>query len=448
MIRRLAPTGLRSRLLLTVFLAASVALAAMTVGFNVLLKQRLDSTATSLVVERANARAATLTTSGGHLRAPETLDDRALDVAVWVFEGSQEIEATVAPEALHRAARKLVGGPARVVDIGDTNGTRLASRPVLVGGRRRGTVVAGLSLSPYERTERTAVYTSIGFAVAVLLVVLGAAAWSLRSTLRPIANMTAAAAAWSEHNLDQRFHLGEPYDELTRLARTLDNLLERIGASRRHERRFSAEVSHEIRTPLAKIAVEVEYALERDREPASYRASLTEIGRHREQLTQTIETLLAIARREADGAPGTGDASAATRRAIAGSSPGGDGADVNLRAPNTPVRVGVDEALLERILAPLLENARRHARTEIDVQVTRRDDCVTIDIHDDGPGVKNDERQRIFEPGVRGQSERASATGAGLGLSLARRLARVAGGDVFATPTEQGGHFTVRIPPA
>ena len=68
--------------------------------------------------------------------------------------------------------------------------------------------------------------------------------------------MTEDAAAWSEHDLDRRFELGEPYDELTRLAATLDALLDRLAASMRHEQRFTAELSHELRTPLARISAE------------------------------------------------------------------------------------------------------------------------------------------------------------------------------------------------
>ena len=68
--------------------------------------------------------------------------------------------------------------------------------------------------------------------------------------------MTDDAAAWSDHDLDRRFDRGEPYDELTRLAATLDALLERLSASLRHEQRLTAELSHELRTPLAKIAAE------------------------------------------------------------------------------------------------------------------------------------------------------------------------------------------------
>src|SRR5437868_11169455 len=68
--------------------------------------------------------------------------------------------------------------------------------------------------------------------------------------------MTRQAADWSEHDLDHRFALGAPHDELTELAATLDGLLDRLAASLRHERRFSAELSHELRTPLARVLAE------------------------------------------------------------------------------------------------------------------------------------------------------------------------------------------------
>ena len=84
--------------------------------------------------------------------------------------------------------------------------------------------------------------------------------------------MTTQAASWSELELDDRFTVGEPYDELTELATTLNGLLDRIAASFRREQRFSAELSHELRTPLARVLAESELALRRERTPAEYRA--------------------------------------------------------------------------------------------------------------------------------------------------------------------------------
>ena len=102
----------------------------------------------------------------------------------------------------------------------------------------------------------------------------------------PVSRMTADAAAWSEHDPDQRFHRGEPYDELTQLAATLDRLLERIAASLRHEQRFTAEISHELRTPLARISGEAELMLRRQRTTDEYREALAAIKRSAEQMTR------------------------------------------------------------------------------------------------------------------------------------------------------------------
>src|SRR5439155_26015788 len=109
----------------------------------------------------------------------------------------------------------------------------------------------------------------------VMLGVVGLAVFLLlRSALRPVARMTEQAASWSEHELDRRFELGQPHDELTQLGATLDGLLDRLAASLRRERRFSAEVSHELRTPLARLIAEAELALRRERSTVEYRAAL------------------------------------------------------------------------------------------------------------------------------------------------------------------------------
>src|SRR6185295_11160667 len=106
---------------------------------------------------------------------------------------------------------------------------------------------------------------------------LVAARWLLRASLRPVVRMTRQAAEWSEHDLDHRFALGPPHDELTELAATLDGMLDRLAASLRRERRFSAELSHELRTPLAHVLAETELALGRERQSAEYREALETI---------------------------------------------------------------------------------------------------------------------------------------------------------------------------
>ena len=94
--------------------------------------------------------------------------------------------------------------------------------------------------------------------------------------------------------------------------------------------------------------------------------------------------------------------------------------DVRMTLPSEPVRVAVDEELVERMLQPLLDNAVRYGRSVVDVSLDRNGSLASVQIVDNGPGVADDESMRIFEPGARGEAARDSGNGAGLGLSLAR----------------------------
>jgi signal transduction histidine kinase len=108
--------------------------------------------------------------------------------------------------------------------------------------------------------------------------------------------------------------------------------------------------------------------------------------------------------------------------------------------------VGADPEIVERMLVPLIENGRRHARSAVSVAVQAGNGAgASFVVADDGPGVRPEDRERIFEPGVSLAAPEDHA-GAGLGLALARRLARAAGGDVEALPSDRGARFRVRLP--
>jgi signal transduction histidine kinase len=335
----------------------------------------------------------------------------------------------------------LDGGPARYVEVPDTE-TLLYSRPVVADGNRIGTVVAALSLSPYERSQSVALVGSIVFAAIVLLFVAFAAHWLLASALRPVRRMTRQAADWGEHDLDRRFSLGQPRDELTELAATLDSLLDRVAASLRREQRFSAELSHELRTPLARLLGETELALRREREPEEYRDVLAAISRNAQQLTRIVDALVEAARHGASSSRGSADAYAVARDAAAAC--GESDLELQIARPPGSVRVGLEADFAARILQPVLDNACRYGAHTISVSISRENGAVHFAVEDDGPGVGADELERIFEPGVRGTAaDRSGVRGSGLGLSLARRLARSVAGDVEAAG---GTRFVVRLP--
>jgi signal transduction histidine kinase len=444
---RAVPRGLRRRIALAVILAAAAAMAAMIAGFNVLLAHSLSRNADDRARARAAAVLSTLETVNGRLVVPETSDQAAVDPGIWVFSGNRALEQPRVVMEVSRAARALAAGPERIVDVPGKD-TRLYALPVIVHGARLGTVVSAVSLEPYEQTSKTALIGSLALGALLLALLAVTARWLLGAALRPVERMTADAAAWSERDLDRRFSLGEPHDELTHLAATLDGLLDRIAASLRREQRFSAEISHELRTPLARIRTESDLALRRQRSDSEYRGALETIRRHAGELETTIETLVLAGQQNGELPRGTGDAYAAAMRAVEACSSlaAESNVTVAVERPSALVRVGADGDVVTRILQPLIENACKYGRSRVRVSPARSGSRVLFMIEDDGPGVRTEERERIFQPGIRGTSGHSSTNGAGLGLALSRRLARSVDGDVEAVPAPTGGSFTVALP--
>ena len=294
-------------------------------------------------------------------------------------------------------------------------------------------------MDPYRHTERLAVAGTFVLDLFVLLAGALVARRAVGLALRPVADMTATAAEWSEHDLHRRFALGPPRDELTALAATLDALLGRIDAALRHEQRFSAEMAHELRTPLSNVRGEAELALRAGRSDAELRAALEAVLAGTDRMATVIDTLLAAAR--SDAARGSADAVAAARAVERLVRPEAEAQQrrVVVRAEAEPLPVGAGADVVTGALHPLLENAVRHAAAAVEIDVGRHDGQVVIAVRDDGAGIAPADAERIFEPGV------SEAGGAGLGLPLARRLARSAGGDVVAVP-QQGGRVELRLP--
>jgi len=423
--------------------AVTLALAVSVTAFTLLLSHRLSVSATSLARAQAQAKATSLEVRGGRLVAPETRDEGTSPGQVWVFAGGRQLEAPSGSAVLTAAVSALAGGPERAENVGEQ--TRLYALPVVVGGKRYGTVVSAVSLDAYEDTERTAFVGALMLAVVLLVAVAVLSRWMLGRALEPVSRMTADAAAWRASDLDRRFDLGEPYDELTRLAATLDALLEQIAASLRHEQRFTAELSHELRTPLARISGEAELMLRRERTPDEYRAALESIQRSADTMARTVEALVAAAQQEAGLTLTTSDVREVVSSAVGTTRQNGATVEIGVALPDEPVCVAVDGQLAERMLQPILDNATRYGRSTVNVTVARSNSVASVVVEDDGPGVAGDERDRIFEPGARGRAS-AGYDGAGLGLALAQRLARSAGGAITAEPAEDGGSFTLRLP--
>ncbi|MFJ2033568.1 sensor histidine kinase [Streptosporangium sp. NPDC087985] len=439
---------IRRRLVVTATAMLAVALAALTIGFYAVLSWRLEGNADGVLRARAEAAAATVTTRDGRLVLTETPFDEALDNGLWVFDsGGALVSAPSRPSRLDRLAQDLgTSSRATFRDAGED--TRMLALPLHDAETPDATVVVALSLVPYENAERTALIGALVF--DVLILALGAlfVRRAVTQALRPVAQMTTQAATWSERDLDRRFGLGPPRDELTGLASTLDSLLGRLSAALRHEKRVTAEIAHELRTPLAQLRLETEIALRQERSVAQLRAALRHVLDGTDRMAEALETLIGLAQQSINPSTGTSTATDVAVEAVeAVRACHAPGREIRLdlgRSAN--LVVGCDREVVLRMLQPLLDNALRYGRSTVVLGVSHHENHVMFTVADDGPGFGADEVEAVFGPGAQGSAARPGE-GAGLGLALARRLADTAGGSLTAK-ISQGGLVELRLPAA
>ena len=420
--------SLRNRVTIATVITLGAGLLIVGVALNLVLANRLMADAQTVLENRAEALLATVDAGAPTLRVRDSGGDAVLDEQAWVFDASgRAVERPPVAGEIDSVANELASVRVPTTRTIEED-VRLLAAPIPQG---RGTVVAGISLEPYERTEHLA---AIGTLLLSLLVVAAGAFLARRAVgtaLRPVADMTAQAADWSEHDLDRRFGLGTPRDELTALAATLDTLLARLAATLRHEQRFSAEMAHELRTPLSGVRAEGELALQAGRSEQELRDAIEHMVAGTDRMAEVVDTLLATARQDGNRPVGSSDAAAIARSFS-------DDSLVRVVAPQAAVNVGADAEVVAATLRPVLENAIRHADREVVIEVTRAAQDVIVSVSNDGDQIPVAEAERIFDPGFSGTG------GPGLGLPLARRLARAAGGDLTAAAPRP--RFELKLP--
>ena len=407
----------------TALLVSTLTSAGLVIGVQVLLARSNDATAHSRLTTRAEAAAATV------VRTPhgtQVLEQRSpvLDQNVWIFDDQGTlIEGSLAQPALAEAVKGLAASPGqRQVTQDDISYYVL---PVTRRGDPAATVVAAEYLEPYELAEQHSLWLSLLLGATTVAIATGAAWVAATRALRPVRSMADLADDWQEHDTGARFDPGSGGDEIAHLGRTLDQMLDRIADALSSERRLTDEIAHELRTPLSVVLAEADLA-RRTADPAE-REGLDAIHAAAGRMRDSIDTMLASARMHAGGA---GRATVGELMSTLGLPPTAYDAVV-LAAPTAPLAASV---------RPLLENAERHGSGVTRVEVTREGRSVVIAVLDDGPGVPPADLEAVFQPG-----HTTHADGSGLGLALARRMARTAGADLVARPGP-GGRFEVRVP--
>jgi two-component system heavy metal sensor histidine kinase CusS len=426
---------LRGRLALSGMVAAAFAVLLLTLAFAFLLQRRLDAEALDVLRGRVDAATAAISVQDdGTLQVSASQGDGDLNTGVWVYQAKTALVRAGGGPAVQSSADSLVGTNERLL-INDAMSTEFLSEAVTKDGQTVGTVVAAISLDPYRRSSRATVVGAVSLGATLVLFVSLVARVVATRALKPVTEMTRQAGEWSASDTSLRFGAGPRPGELADLAGNLDALLDRLSAVLRREQQLSAEISHELRTPLAGIIAESDLFAARPRTKSEAERAMRTVGDGARRMERILDTLLTAARAEGSGAKGRCDPVVVAEEMA-----------VPVEVIGSVPFVGADAEVLERVLAPLVENARRYATTGVSIRVSADSQAVMLEVLDDGPGVMAGSEEDVFTPGRR-LNPADGHDGAGLGLALARRLVRAGGGDLTST-AGPGGCFTVRLPRA
>jgi heavy metal sensor kinase len=276
--------------------------------------------------------------------------------------------------------------------------------------------------------------------------------WLARTSLRPLAEITATAARITGSRLDAGIPLTGSGDELDRLAQTLNDMTRRISESVSKLRHFSVDAAHQLRTPLTALRSRLEVTLETESMTPEIRQVITDTLAEIEQLADAVASMLQLASSEAGLDPGGGvpvslgsllDSVVEFYEPLAGEQ------GLSLR------RIGASDATvlgdiswLRQLFANLVENALRYTPSggAIEMEIEPKSESVLVRVRDTGAGIAESDLERVFDRFYRVPS-RSARSGVGLGLTLAHQIARAHGGEVSVESTVgKGSTFTVSLP--
>jgi signal transduction histidine kinase len=338
--------------------------------------------------------------------------------------------------------RQLAAGEA--LTLGDFTSLRrlLAVPAVTPDGSTRLVVVSADIVGGVALLARA----TFGFIVGALVVgaaVALAAWWATRAALRPVDRMRTAAAALPP---GERLPVPVANDELRALAEEINDLLARRDEAVARLERFTGDAAHELRSPVAAIRAQAEVAVAHP-DPELTEETLRAIADEATRLTTLLSDLLALARADAGQRPPAEavdlvDAARAALGRADGTSI--DAPALQLVAP-APAQVEASKSEVGLVLDNLIANACRHADSLVRVSVLPAGRWVRLLVEDDGPGIPEADRKRVFDRFVRLSPE--AGGGAGLGLALVAALVQGRGGTVVAGATAAGGaRIEVRWP--
>jgi two-component system sensor histidine kinase TctE len=342
----------------------------------------------------------------------------------------------------------LAGTRQRHYDHGLAFDAQIDGQPVSVarveiddGAGHRAVALVGETVRKRQRTRDNIVLLLAPVALLAGVAAVGAIAWGVRRSIRPL---EAIAARWNErsHRSLQPIPAGDMPHELMPFATALNGLLQRIRDMLARERQFAATAAHQLRTPLTGLQLGLARAAEAP-DLESTRRVLRELEASTQRSARMVQQLLSLGRLDPE-LRGALECRTTDLVALAADVGGSfmDRADragitLELIAPEQPLRVAVQAELLAEALGNLMDNALRYCGRGGRVWIDFETSPPALRVNDDGPGVPEAEREQVFERFVRGAG--VQGDGSGLGLAIVREIAELHGASVSMGASDAGG---------
>lgn len=325
-----------------------------------------------------------------------------------------------------------------------------------LGGRAKGaTLVLFRGIEQSRRALNRLDRALIGFVTVGFFGTAGILTLVLRRALRPVEEITRVAEALEATDLSRRVPSAGGGEEFRRLAAVINSLLARIERAFAAQKRLIADAAHELKTPAAVLLGEAQEALRADVRPEQRRASLETIDRASRGLARQVEALLFLARGDVPSPERRepADLNEIADEATAAAAPLGAARGVRCSVSHRgPAPVSADRAALLSAAMNLVSNALIYtdAHTSVELAVGSSAGEVFVEVADRGPGIPQEDRERIFERFVRLDRTRArNPEGSGLGLAIVEQVASSHGGRVEVKDREGGGAvFRLTLPRA
>lgn len=439
----------RTRLVALTLVALAITMVVIELQTGLVLHQALRSSAEARVTEVAQQVAQEVAAEGPEAARRVSAPVRVLDAqGGTVVAHPSETLAPSPPAGLSDAAQVTIVGAQRFPSLFTTPEPMIAVLDTEHAGDAYRVVTSTRQTS--QQAAVRALLVNSALTMPFLLVLAGLATlYLVGRALRPVDQMRDAAERIDALQLSERLPEGGQDTELDRLAHTLNEMLGRVQASRQARDRFVADAGHELRSPLTNLRASVQLG-----RSAGTAERWNELAPVMEQeglrLQHLVDDLFLLARMDESGVEGAAREdvdlddiawSETTRLRAAGA--------VRVGGSIAPARVSGDSRALARVIRNLVENAVRAASSQVDISVTREGSMSVLRVEDDGSGVAETDRERVFERFVRlDEARQRDAGGSGLGLAIVSDTVRAHGGTirVDASPTLGGARFEVRIP--